>query len=230
LWGRTGPPTAARALKRRRKAGKRGRSLAGSGGGARTARAARPRAAPQEAMRRTRKLCAIMLDTLGREVMIRRPFRWGGAGPGRAVRGGGAGARAGPPAQGAWGTGRRPPGPRLTRPAAPPSPHPQDRPRRLAQPGGPGDRGQGGPEADAHDARCGGAGGGRPGRTGRAGGRPAARWLATTAEIDAHRAPGRGTPPPAAPSNPHPTLHHPPPQTWSAPRPCSPSPTPASRR
>lgn len=29
----------------------------------------------QEAMRRTRKLCAIMLDTLGREVMIRRPFR-----------------------------------------------------------------------------------------------------------------------------------------------------------
>jgi hypothetical protein len=35
--------------------------------------AARP---PQEAMRRTRKMCAIMLDTLGREVMIRRPFRW----------------------------------------------------------------------------------------------------------------------------------------------------------
>ena len=31
---------------------------------------------PQEAMRRTRKLCAIMLDTLGREVMVRRPFRW----------------------------------------------------------------------------------------------------------------------------------------------------------
>ena len=29
----------------------------------------------QEAMRRTRRLCAIMLDTLGREVMIRRPFR-----------------------------------------------------------------------------------------------------------------------------------------------------------
>ncbi|KAI8472796.1 MAG: pyruvate kinase [Monoraphidium minutum] len=29
----------------------------------------------QEAMRKTRKLCAIMLDTLGREVMIRRPFR-----------------------------------------------------------------------------------------------------------------------------------------------------------
>ena len=26
-------------------------------------------------MRKTRKLCAIMLDTLGREVMIRRPFR-----------------------------------------------------------------------------------------------------------------------------------------------------------
>jgi hypothetical protein len=26
-------------------------------------------------MRRTRKLCAIILDTLGREVMIRRPFR-----------------------------------------------------------------------------------------------------------------------------------------------------------
>jgi len=32
----------------------------------------------QEAMKRTRKLCAIMLDTLGREVMIRRPFRWVG--------------------------------------------------------------------------------------------------------------------------------------------------------
>eukprot|EP00775_Hariotina_reticulata_P003154 gene3154-3431_t len=29
----------------------------------------------QTAMRQTRKLCAIVLDTLGREVMIRRPFR-----------------------------------------------------------------------------------------------------------------------------------------------------------
>lgn len=29
----------------------------------------------QAAMRKTRKLCAIVLDTLGREVMIRRPFR-----------------------------------------------------------------------------------------------------------------------------------------------------------
>ncbi len=28
-----------------------------------------------EAMKRTRKLCAIVIDTLGREVMIRRPFR-----------------------------------------------------------------------------------------------------------------------------------------------------------
>jgi len=36
----------------------------------------------QEAMRRTRKLCAIVLDTLGREVMIRRPFRWVGVGAG----------------------------------------------------------------------------------------------------------------------------------------------------
>jgi hypothetical protein len=32
-------------------------------------------------MRRTRKLCAIMLDTLGREVMIRRPFRCAGLSP-----------------------------------------------------------------------------------------------------------------------------------------------------
>ena len=29
----------------------------------------------QEAMRRTRKLCAIVVDTLGRELMVRRPFR-----------------------------------------------------------------------------------------------------------------------------------------------------------
>lgn len=29
----------------------------------------------QEAMRRTRRLCAVVLDTLGREVMVRRPFR-----------------------------------------------------------------------------------------------------------------------------------------------------------
>jgi hypothetical protein len=29
----------------------------------------------QEAMRRTRRLCAVVLDTLGREIMVRRPFR-----------------------------------------------------------------------------------------------------------------------------------------------------------
>jgi pyruvate kinase len=29
----------------------------------------------QEAVRRTGRLCAVMLDTLGREVMVRRPFR-----------------------------------------------------------------------------------------------------------------------------------------------------------